>query len=300
MAQARLLLVDGHSFAYRAFFAIQRLSNSKGQPTNAVYGFAKMVRKLIQDHQPTHAAVVMDLGEPVKRLEKLGVYKAQRKPMPDDLKSQIPLIHEFASVSRIPLIEKDGIEADDIIATLAVQANASGISVAIATSDKDFMQLVGDSIYLLNPAANEAKRIDAEAVRARYGVAPNQIIDLLSLRGDSIDNIPGVPGVGPKTAASLLQQFGSLDQLYLGLEQVSDPKLRQKLLEHKDQIQLNRELVRLDTGLSLQVTPDQLALGHPDYSGLIAFCERMEFRTLREEIQRDSLKESDAELTLGL
>src|ERR1051325_4843520 len=177
MAQARLLLVDGHSFAYRAFFAIQRLSNSKGEPTNAVYGFAKMVRKLLQDHKPTAAAVVMDLGEPVKRLERLKEYKAQRKPMPDDLSSQLPLIQEFTKVSRIPLVEKDGVEADDIIATLALQARLLKMEVAIATSDKDFMQLVDDSISLLNPASKEAARIDATGVRARYQVIPSQIID---------------------------------------------------------------------------------------------------------------------------
>jgi len=299
MPQTKLLLVDGHSFAYRAFYAIQRLSNSKGQPTNAVYGFAKMVRKLIQEHKPTHGAVVMDLGEPVKRIEKLVTYKSQRKPMPDDLSSQIPLIKAFAESSRIPLIEKDGIEADDIIATLALQAKQEGMTVAIATSDKDFMQIVDDSIMLLNPAAKDSGCVDAAAVKARYNVTPAQMIDFLSLQGDAVDNIPGVPGVGEKTAATLLQQFGSLDALYQRIAEVREEKLRLKLQEHRARVDLNRELVRLDTAVPLDLKPPQLILPRPDFAMLIALCERLEFRSLKEEVERESRRDANPEFSLG-
>jgi len=299
MPQGTLLVVDGHSFAYRAFFAIQRLSNSKGEATNAVFGFAKMVRKLLQEHKPSHGAIVMDLGEPVKRMEKLGTYKAQRKPMPDDLCSQIPWIHEFAKVSRVPLIERDGVEADDIIATLAVQAKQEEIKALIATSDKDFMQIVDGSIVLLNPAVKDGGVIDAAAVRARYGVAPAQIVDFLSLQGDSVDNIPGVPGVGEKTAASILNQFGPLDRLLEEPDRLADARLRQKLLDHRAQIELNRELVRLDTAVPLDVTLKQLALSGPDYPALIAWCARLEFRSLGEEIRRESQQASNPEFSLG-
>lgn len=299
MSGQKLLLVDGHSFAYRAFYAIQRLSNSKGQATNAVFGFAKMVRKLLQEHKPTHAAVVMDLGEPVKRLEKLGTYKAQRKPMPDDLRSQVPIIREFVVHSSIPLVEKDGVEADDIIATFAAQAKREGITVAIATSDKDFMQLVDDTVFLLNPAAKDDARVDASAVKARYGVTPGQIIDFLSLQGDSVDNIPGVPGVGEKTAASLLQKFGSLQVLYESIEQV-EGKLRQKLVEHRARVELNRALVTLDTAIPLDLDVGNLKWGRPDYPRLIALLEALEFRSLTEEVRRESQKDANPEFTLGI
>jgi DNA polymerase-1 len=300
MPQGKLLLVDGHAFAYRAFFAIQRLSNSKGEPTNAVYGFAKMLRKMLQEFKPTHAAVVMDKGEPTKRIEKLKTYKAQRKPMPEDLYSQMPQICEFVQASRIPLLEREGEEADDIIATLAVLGRNQGMEVSIATSDKDFMQLVGDRITLLNPAAKETSVINAAAVENRYGVNPGQIVDFLSLQGDSVDNIPGVPGIGEKTAAALLQQFGSLDELYRRLDQMTDGKLREKLREHQPRVQLNRELVKLDTGVDLGVTLDQLVLARPDFPALISLCQRLEFRGLTEEIRRESALDSNPELSLGI
>lgn len=293
------MLVDGHSFAYRAFFAIRRLNNSKGQPTNAVYGFAKMVRKLLQEQKPTHGAVVMDRGLPAKRLEQLPTYKAQRKPMPEDLGSQIPLIEEFVESSSLHLIQKESIEADDIIATLAKQGQREGMEVAIATSDKDFMQLVGGPVVLLNPAAKEAAAIDKEAVKKRYGVEPEQIVDLLSLTGDSVDNVPGVPGVGEKTAAALLQQFGSVDRLFADLAQVTNTKLRQKLEDHRAQVEANRKLVSLDSGIDLDVDASQLGLQRPDFRRLIGLCERLEFRSLKEEIQRESQAHANPEFSLG-
>lgn len=299
MAKSPLLLVDGHSFAYRAFYAIQRLSNSRGEPTNAVFGFAKMVRKLVADQQPALGAVVMDLGQPTKRLEQLPTYKAQRKPMPDDLRAQIPVIREFMEASRVPVIEKDGCEADDIIATLAMQARSEGVAVAIATSDKDFMQIVQEGIILLNPAAKDALPVDAAKVRERYGVAPEQIVDLLSLTGDAVDNIPGVPGVGEKTAAALLQQFGSLEALYQRLNEVSSDKLRQKLAENRERVELNRALVRLDTAVALDLHANTLKLARPDYPRLLALCDRLEFRSLKEEIRRESEADANPEFPLG-
>ncbi len=300
MPQPKLLLVDGHSLAYRAFYAIQRLSNSKGQPTNAIFGFARIVRKLIQEQSPTHGAVALDLGEPVARLAKLESYKAHRKPMPEDLRSQIPLIREFLSCSRIAVIEKEGVEADDIIATLASQARVASFTVAIATSDKDFMQIVDDSIVLLNPASKEGASVDAAAVKTRYGVTPSQMVDFLSLQGDSVDNIPGVPGVGAKTAATLLQNFESLDRLYDRLGEVADAKLRQKLEEHRPRVELNRQLVRLETAVPLDIQPGQLGLGPPAFAPLIAFFERLEFRSLTEEVRRDASQAGNPELSLGL
>jgi DNA polymerase-1 len=300
MSRHKLLLVDGHAFAYRAFFAIQRLSNARGEPTNAVYGFAKMLRKLLLEHRPSHGAVVMDLGQPVKRLEKLETYKAQRKPMPADLQSQIPLIKEFVAASGIPLIEKDGVEADDIIATLAQEAKTDGATVLIATSDKDFMQLVGENVSLLNPSARETACVDAAAVEARYGVKPAQIVDFLSLLGDSSDNIPGVPGVGEKTAASLLRQFGSIEDLYRRLAELDDARLRRNLVEHRADVDRNRELVSLDLGVPLDMRSSQLTLRRPDFPALIGLCERLGFRGLTEEIRREATSQASPELSLGI
>lgn len=299
MAGATLLLVDGHAFAYRAFYAIQRLTNSRGEHTNAVFGFAKMVRKLRAERQPDLGAVVMDCGQPTKRLERLPTYKAQRKPMPEELSAQMPWIREFIEASRMPVIEKDGIEADDIIATLAMQAESGKVAVAIATSDKDFMQIVREGIVLLNPAARDAQPVDAAKVRERYGVSPGQIVDLLSLTGDSVDNIPGVPGVGEKTAAALLREFGSVAALYERLEEVSNDKLRQKLSEHRERVELNRDLVRLDTAVALEVHAIALKLAQPDYPRLLALCDRLEFRGLKEEIRRESEKDANLEFKLG-
>ena len=206
----RLLIVDGHAYAYRAFHAIRDLRSPDGRPTNAIYGFVKMLAKMRAAVEPTHLMVVWDGGLSAERVARLPEYKAQRPEMPDDLKPQLDEIVEYLKAAGIASFCGDGVEADDYIACLARRAADAGMTVVIASSDKDFMQLVSARVGLLNPNDKSETVWTDEQVRAKAGVEPSQIVDWLSLMGDTVDNIPGVPGVGPKTAADLLNQFGSV------------------------------------------------------------------------------------------
>src|SRR5271156_3580187 len=216
----RLLIVDGHAFAYRAFFAIRSLSAPDGAATNAIYGFIRMLGRMQPKVRPSHLAVVWDGGLAAERMTLLPEYKAQRPEMPRDLEKQLDQIVAYLHAAGIVSVLQDSCEADDIIAALTRQAVAHGLEVVIASSDKDFMQLVSPEVHLLNPQDKTDTLWGAEEVRAKTGVEPTQIVDWLSLTGDAVDNIPGVTGVGPKTATELLRQFGSIDSLYSRLEEV--------------------------------------------------------------------------------
>jgi len=216
----RLLIIDGHAYAYRAFHAIRGLRSPSGQPTNAVYGFVKMLAKMRAAIEPTHLIVVWDGGLSAERTAVLPEYKAQRPAMPDDLKPQLDEITGYLKAAAVASFCGEGVEADDYIACLARRASDAGMTVVIASSDKDFMQLVSARVGLLNPGDKSGTVWTDVQVRAKTGVEPSQIVDWLSLTGDSVDNIPGVPGVGPKTAAELLKQFGSVTALYERLDEV--------------------------------------------------------------------------------
>jgi len=255
----RLLIIDGHAYAYRAFHAIRSLRSPSGRPTNAIYGFVKMLAKMRSAIAPTHLIVVWDGGLSAERVSALPEYKAQRPGMPDDLKPQLDEIVGYLRAAGIASFCHEGVEADDYIAGLARRAADAGLAVVIASTDKDFMQLVSARIGLLNPNdKSEAVWTDAQ-VRAKSGVEPSQVVDWLSLTGDSVDNIPGVPGVGPKTAAELLKQFGSVAQLYARLDEVKSEKLRAALRDAADVVRRNRELVRLRDDLPREFLPDELA-----------------------------------------
>ena len=241
----RLLIVDGHAYAYRAFHAIRELRAPDGRPTNAIYGFVKMLDKMRQTVAPSHVIVVWDGGLSATRIAALPEYKAQRPDMPDDLRPQLDEITAYLEAAGIASYCSPGIEADDYIACLARQAADAGLSVVIASSDKDFMQLVASRVGLLNPNDKTEAVWTDQQVRAKTGVDPSQIVDWLSLMGDSVDNIPGVPGVGPKTAADLLKQFASIDNLYRHLDGVTSEKLRGALAASENNVRRNRELVRL-------------------------------------------------------
>jgi DNA polymerase-1 len=261
----RLLIVDGHAYAYRAFHAIRNLCSPDGRPTNAVYGFVKMLAKLRASVEPTHLIVVWDGGLSAERLARLPEYKAQRPGMPDDLKSQLGEIVQYLESAGMASFCREGVEADDYIACLARRATEAGMTVVIASSDKDFMQLVSARVGLLNPndpASRDGTVWTDGQVRARAGVAPAQIVDWLSLTGDAVDNIPGVPGVGPKTAAELLKQFGSIAVLYERLGEVKSEKTRGALRSAADAVRRNRELVRLRDDLPCEFSPAMLA-GRP-------------------------------------
>jgi DNA polymerase-1 len=276
----RLLIVDGHAYAYRAFHAIRGLRSPAGRPTNAIYGFVKMLAKLRAAVGPTHLVVVWDGGLSAARVAALPEYKAQRPEMPDDLKPQLDEIVAWLEAAGIASICREGVEADDYIAGLARRAVEASLAVVIASSDKDFMQLVSEQVGLLNPSDKTETVWTDEQVRAKTGVAPAQIVDWLSLTGDAVDNVPGVPGVGPKTAAELLNRFGSARGLYERLDEVQSEKLRANLRAAEAAVRRNRELVRLREDLPVGFSPAELVERPADAGRLAELYRRWGFKTL--------------------
>ncbi len=288
-----LLLIDAYSLIYRAFYAIRELTGPQGQPVNAVFGFGKMLKKLQADHHPTHLAVAFDLGAPKQRLNLLPSYKSNRPPTPPALDAQLPTIRELLAALRTPVVEREGEEADDIIATLATRAAAAQMSVLIASSDKDLLQLVGKFIKVVPADNSHGGLIDAAAVQARFGIRPDQIVDLLCLTGDAVDNVPGVPGVGDKTAVSLLQEYVSLAGLLQHVDDVKKPKLREALIVHQDRLERNRQLVRLNTDLPLPVDWPQLKVQSPDRLALAELYRRCGFKSLLAELTQPAATTGD-------
>jgi DNA polymerase-1 len=282
-----LHLIDGSAYIFRAYHALPPLTRkSDGLPVGAVSGFVNMLFRYIEGNTgpdaPTHAAVIFDKGSHTFRNEIYDQYKANRDAMPEDLRPQIPLTRDATRAFNIACIEEEGFEADDIIATLARQAREAGGRVTILSSDKDLMQLVGGGVEMLDPMKN--KRIDAEGVEEKFGVGPERVIDVQSLAGDSVDNIPGAPGIGIKTAALLINEYGDLDTLLARAEEIKQPKRRQTLIDHADQIRLSRQLVTLDQNMSLDFTLDTLEVKDPEAEPLLGFLASMEFRTVTRRV----------------
>ena len=259
----RLLIVDGHAYAYRAFHAIRALRSPSGQPTNAIFGFVKMLEKMRAALKPTHLVVVWDGGLSAERLAALPDYKAQRPEMPDDLRPQFDEIGKYLAAAGVAEFCGDGVEADDYIACLARRAAAADWPVVIASADKEFMQLVSARIGLLNPNDKTGAVWTREQVHAKAGVEPEQVADWLALMGDAVDNIPGVAGVGPKTAAELLKQFGSVEILLARLDEVKSERLRAALCAAADAVRRNLALVRLHE-VPCEFVPEQLKPSLPD------------------------------------
>ena len=276
----RLLIVDGHAYAYRAFYAIRELRSPDGRPTNAIFGFVKMLAKMRAGLAPTHLIVVWDGGLSAERVASLPAYKAQRPEMPDDLKPQLDGIVSYLKAAGVASFQRSELEADDYIACLARHATQAGMSVVIASADKDFMQLVSPQIGLLNPNDKSETVWTHEQVRAKTGVAPAQVVDWLALMGDSVDNIPGVPGVGPKTAADLLNRFGSVAGLYARLEEVKSEKLREALRCSAADVQRNLRLVRLHDHLPCELVPDDLVEKPADAGRLAGLFRQWGFNGL--------------------
>ena len=274
----RLLIIDGHAYAYRAFHAIRSLRSPTGQPTNAIYGFVKMLAKMRSAVAPTHLIVVWDGGLSAQRVSVLPEYKAQRPAMPDDLKPQLDEIVGYLQAAGVASFCREGVEADDYIACLARHAAAVGMTVVIASSDKDFMQLVSGRVGLLNPNDKSEAVWTDEQVRGRSGVEPAQVLDWLSLSGDTVDNIPGVPGVGPKTAAGLLKQFGSAAELYARLDEVKSDRLRAALRGAAEVVRRNQELIRLRDDLPCEFSPEALAGKAADAGRLRELYQRWGFK----------------------
>lgn len=275
----RLFLIDGNSFCYRAFYAIRALTNSKGQPTNAIYGFITMINKIIKDEKPGYLGIAFDLKGPTFRHRKFEQYKIHRKPMPDELVDQMPIIKDVVRAYNIPVFEMQGYEADDILATLTKSAVAAGYEVYIVTGDKDMLQLVGPHVRVYN-VHKEGLVYDKDAVKERYGVPPDGIVDLIALMGDASDNIPGVTGIGEVTAKKLMEDFGSLDKVIAGADRIKSESLRRKIIDHKDQALMSRELATVDSEVPIDVDLEKLRLAEPDREKLYGIYSELEFKSL--------------------
>jgi DNA polymerase-1 len=284
---SRLLLLDGHSLAYRAFFAlpVENFSTTTGQHTNAVYGFTSMLINVLRDERPTHVAVAFDLSRQTFRTEQYAEYKAGRATTPDEFKGQVSLLHEVLDALRIRYVELDGYEADDIIATLACQARDQGMEVLICSGDRDTFQLVSDEVTVLYPirGVSELSRMTPDAVEAKYGVPPTRYSDLAALVGETSDNLPGVPGVGPKTAAKWITQHGDLTGIVAGVDQIKG-KAGESLREHLDQVLRNRRLNQLVLDAPVGVTVDELARAQWDREQVHTVFDGLEFRVLRDRL----------------
>ncbi|GAA1765582.1 DNA polymerase I [Luedemannella helvata] len=283
----RLLLVDGHSLAYRAFFAlpVENFSTSTGQPTNAVYGFTSMLINALRDEKPTHIAVAFDVSRRSFRTETYPEYKANRSETPSDFKGQVSLVQEVLAALRIPVIEKEGYEADDVIATLARQGCEAGMQVLISTGDRDTFQLVTDDCTVIYPkrGVSEVVRMDPAAVTARYGVPPKHYRAIAALVGESSDNLPGVPGVGEKTAAKWINQFGDFEGLVAGVDQIKG-KAGENVRAHLAGVLRNYELNRLVDDLELPVGPTDLAWHGWDREAVHQVFDTLQFRILRDRL----------------
>jgi DNA polymerase-1 len=284
-AKETLYLVDGSSYIYRAYFAIRHLSSPKGFPTNALYGFTQMLLKLIKERNPGHVAVVFDLGRQTFRTEMYPEYKANRAAMPEDLVPQIVPIKEMVRAFNIPVLEKQGFEADDIIGTIARKCEESGMDVVVVTGDKDLMQIVTANVTLLDTMKDKVSGIPE--VLERFGVEPERVVEILGLAGDSSDNIPGVPGVGEKTALKLIQEFGSLDAL---LERAGEVKGKtgERVREFADQARLSRKLATIDRNTPIEYRYEDLAVSPPDMKRLADLFREYGFTTLMKELTSEA------------
>lgn len=286
------ILVDGSSYLFRAFYAPPHLTNSAGEPTGAIYGVVNMLRSLIKKYQPSHMAVVFDAKGKTFRNDMYAEYKANRPPMPDDLRSQIAPLHAIVKALGLPLLCIDNVEADDVIGTLARQAGEQGRFTLISTGDKDMAQLVNEHVMLINTMTDTL--LDSDGVVAKYGVKPEQIIDYLALMGDSSDNIPGLPKVGEKTALAMLQGMQSIDAMYERPEAIVELGFRgaksmpEKLLEYKDQLMLSRELATIKLDVDLDgMEPEELVISEPDREQLIELYKQCEFRRWLDEVLQE-------------
>lgn len=282
-ADKKLFLIDGYSTIFRGFYAIRNLSNSKGLPTNAVYGFIQMLRKLLKDEEPDFIGIAFDVGRKTFRTDEYAEYKANRRPMPDDLKVQIPYVRKAIEGFRIPIYSQEGFEADDVLGTLARKAAAEGFKVVLVSADKDLMQLVSDDVAMLH--TGREKLYDPALVTEDFGLPPEQVIDVLALMGDSVDNVPGVPGIGEKGAKTLIGEYGTLDNLLDKAPELKRKSYREGLQEHREQALLSKRLVTIDCDLDIDFDAKQFVFEQPDQDALFELYRELEFMTLVEELK---------------
>lgn len=299
MGDKRLYLIDATAFCYRAFYAIKGLATSFGQPTNAIYGFINMLNKILKNEKPDYLAVCFDVSRDTFRQKKFAEYKIHRPPMPDELSSQMPLIKEILSAYGIAILEKEGYEADDLIATLAKKAKEKGLSTTVVSSDKDILQLVDKHTVVFSPYKDEGVIYNAQKVLERFGVEPKRITDIIALMGDAVDNIPGVPGIGEKTAAELIKNFGSLDNLLNSIDKIERMQIKKILKGNLNQIKLSRELAVLKEDVNIDFNLNKLKIDRPNTKELFRLYKYLEFKTLLKDLPSDS-KDQDQEIDVQI
>jgi DNA polymerase-1 len=293
-----LLLIDGHYYVYRSYHAIQSLRNSRGEPTNAIFGFVKTVRKMVKDLRPDLGAVFWDEGLPEKRVALQPAYKQQRVAMPEMMIPQLDFIRSFCGPMGFVSIAKPNTEADDLMACYAVEAGNRQIETILATNDKDLFQLVSDSVKIYSTNKSDLKNpkdphalLGVQEVTEKWGVPPRCIGEVLALTGDSVDNIPGIDGIGQKTAADLIRRFGTVARMLDYLDQIPNAKLREKLAANRARIEQNRQMVRLELDHELELPVGDLKI-RPDYPAYIAGLKKCEFKSLLAEVEEEARRAS--------
>ena len=282
--KGRVFIIDGSSVLYRSFYALPRLMNSKGLPTNAIYGFHNILRKLIKEEKPEYLIVAFDVKGKTVRHQLFEQYKAQRKPMPDELEIQVPYVKKLLEAMRIPYIENPGYEADDLMASIAKKLSRMGYEAVIVTSDKDLLQILDHGIKIYHPGRE--MYITKENCKDIYGIEPSQVVDYLALMGDQVDNIPGVKGIGDKTAKELIKEFGSIDELLRNLDRVK-PRIRKAIEENMENLKLSRELVLIDSDLPVDINIENYRLQEPDLEKLLPLLRELEFTSLLKEYTKE-------------
>ena len=280
----KLVLIDGHSILNRAFYGVPDLSNAEGLHTNAIYGFLNIMLKILEEENPGYLAVAFDVHAPTFRHELYAEYKGTRKPMPEELRQQVPVMKEVLAAMGICTVEQAGLEADDILGTLAKRGERDGMEVALVSGDRDLLQIAGEHIRIRIPKTKggrtEIEDYYAKDVLAAWQVTPEQFVDLKALMGDSSDNIPGVPKVGPKTAQELMTRFGSLDNIYAHLDEVTKKSIKESLSANRDLAELSRTLARINTQAELSVTWDDMKLGEMFTPEAYTLFQKLEFKNM--------------------
>jgi len=291
----RLFLIDAHALAYRSYFAFIRnpLINAKGENTSAVFGFTNAILKVIREHRPDYLAAVFDTAKPTFRHQMLPAYKSTRAKMPQEMREQMPRIRQVVTAMNLSALEREGLEADDIMAALACRAASEGLDVVLVTGDKDLLQLVSEKVKVLNPrrGGEEAQLFDEAKVEEKFGVPPEKVADMLGLMGDASDDVPGVPGIGPKTASSLIQQFGDMETAIARADEISNRRVRESLLQNAHQARLSKKLVSLKVNQDIDVDIESLRLREFDSPKLLELFRELEFTSLMKEISMGGREE---------
>jgi len=298
MSDKKAFLIDGTSFCYRAHYAIKALSNSSGRPTNAIYGFIMMLNKIIKEEAPDYLAVAFDVKAATFRHQQYAAYKAQRPSMPDDLSSQLPIIKDVLSGYNIPIYELAGYEGEDVIATITERLKRENITVFIATGDKDVMQLVDGKVKIYN-TNKDGQILDEDGVKEKIGVAPDKVIEIMALTGDKIDNVPGVPGIGPKTALGLISEYSSVNNLIKNADKIRNKRISELIIKNKDNALLSKELVTIEKNVPLKVRIEDLEIKKPDTDKLFEIYKELEFKNLLKAFAPETKNETNYTILKG-